>query len=190
LQLISLTKDGRNIHFLAQECSFQEWIIVFYKEDMLKESLVPGYPKATGEKTLATWCALLSGADLIQEQTPMDVDEKIFVMRPFVFACAKVGRHLGPANDSTILLMRRGTIAAFPCAKHIAMISHMHLRRKPCLMNDLDTVGSAVRHILLSACTCPFCACWSGNPLEWVSNRDPRPLPHHPILVRLLVSSA
>lgn len=57
---------------------------------MLKESLVPGYPKASGEKSLATWCALLSGADLIQEQTPMDVDEKIFVMRPFQFACAKV----------------------------------------------------------------------------------------------------
>lgn len=57
---------------------------------MLKDSLMPGYPRESGEKALATWCALLSGADLSSEQTPAEVDEKIFVMRPYVFACAKV----------------------------------------------------------------------------------------------------
>ena len=85
-----LIADGRNIHFLAKECSFQRWIVVYYREDLLKDSLNPGYPKETGEKSLGTWCALMSGADLSQEQTPTEVDEKIFVMRPFVFACAKV----------------------------------------------------------------------------------------------------
>ena len=63
---------------------------MYYREDLLKDSLNPGYPKETGEKSLGTWCALMSGADLSQEQTPTEVDEKIFVMRPFVFACAKV----------------------------------------------------------------------------------------------------
>ena len=135
---------------------------------MLKESLVPGYPKATGEKTLATWCALLSGADLIQEQTPMDVDEKIFVMRPFVFACAKVRRRLDSADDSMILPMHPGIIVAFRCAGQNAVIKPMRPHQKPCRISDSGTPGSVARRTLLSACTCPFCACWSVNPLEWV----------------------
>ncbi|ORY29530.1 hypothetical protein BCR39DRAFT_170415 [Naematelia encephala] len=81
--------DGKNIHFLAEECSFQPWIVVYYKDEMLKESLVPGYPPETGTKALSIWCALLSGTDLSAEQTPAEVDEKIFIMRPYVFACAK-----------------------------------------------------------------------------------------------------
>ena len=53
--------DGKNLTFLTHECAYQAWTVVFYKEDMLKSSLVPGYPKETGEKALAVWCALLSG---------------------------------------------------------------------------------------------------------------------------------
>jgi hypothetical protein len=94
--------DGRNVRFLADECHFQAFIVVHYKEDFLKDSLVPGYPVETGAKALAGWCALLSGSggsssnmltvDLAAEQTLEAIDEKIFIMRPYVFACAKVGR--------------------------------------------------------------------------------------------------
>lgn len=53
--------DGKNINFLAEQCHFQAWIVVYYKEDMLKDSLVPGYPQESGHKALGIWCALLSG---------------------------------------------------------------------------------------------------------------------------------
>ena len=53
--------DGKNIKFLAEQCAWKEWIAVYYREDMLKDSLVPGYPKETGAKALGIWCALLSG---------------------------------------------------------------------------------------------------------------------------------
>ncbi|KAK4685690.1 hypothetical protein P7C73_g4455, partial [Tremellales sp. Uapishka_1] len=89
LWFIITENDGRNIPFLAEECQFMEWIVVFYKEDMLKESLVAGYPRESGEKALVVWCAILSGSDWAAEQSPAEVDEKIFIMRPYVFACAK-----------------------------------------------------------------------------------------------------
>ena len=53
--------DGKNLPFLVQQCHFIAWSAVLFKEDMLKDSLIPGYPKETGEKALAIWCALLAG---------------------------------------------------------------------------------------------------------------------------------
>jgi hypothetical protein len=64
-------------------------MVLYYKDDMLQDSLVPGYPKDTGDKALGMWCSLLSGTDLSAVHTPADVDEKIFTLRPYVFACAK-----------------------------------------------------------------------------------------------------
>lgn len=87
-----LNLDGQNVPFLARECDFQRWIVVYYREDMLRDSLVPGYPKDTGDKALGIWCSLMSGTDVSAETTPAEVDEKIFVMRPYVFACAKVSQ--------------------------------------------------------------------------------------------------
>lgn len=55
-------EDGKNMTFLSDQCAFKAWMVVFYKEDMVKGSLVPGYPKEASEKALSIWCALLSGA--------------------------------------------------------------------------------------------------------------------------------
>jgi hypothetical protein len=84
-----LMVDGKNIWFLANVCQFQNWIILYFKDDTLQDSLVPGYPKDTGDKALGMWCSLLSGTDLSAIQSPADIDEKIFTLRPYVFACAK-----------------------------------------------------------------------------------------------------
>ena len=101
--------DGRNARFLATECRFQEWVLIYYRQDAVEDSILPGYPRETGTKALAVWICLLSGlgtsivntvrsyassSDIFKdgagEETPSEVDEKIFLMRPFVFACAKV----------------------------------------------------------------------------------------------------
>jgi hypothetical protein len=84
-----LMVDGKNIWFLANICQFQNWIILYFKDDTLQDSLVPGYPKDTGDKALGMWCSLLSGTDLSAIQSSADIDEKIFTLRPYVFACAK-----------------------------------------------------------------------------------------------------
>jgi hypothetical protein len=94
LQCRVLILDGRNLPFLARECRFEAWMVVYYNKNLLQTSLIAGYPQDTGEKAIAMWCSLLSGTDVSSEQTPAEVDEKIFVMRPYVFACAKVSRSI------------------------------------------------------------------------------------------------
>ncbi|WWC68735.1 uncharacterized protein I206_102669 [Kwoniella pini CBS 10737] len=88
--------DNKNIKFLHSQCDLRGFILAFYKENLLKESLVPGYPRDTGDKALAVWCCLLAGIDDLGEDTPADVDEKIFMLRPYVFACAKYDTHYAP----------------------------------------------------------------------------------------------
>lgn len=62
---------------------------MYYKDDVLQDSLLPGYPRDTGDKSLGLWCSLLSGTDNNMERSHAEVDEKIFLLRPYVFACAK-----------------------------------------------------------------------------------------------------
>ncbi|OCF58022.1 hypothetical protein L486_04049 [Kwoniella mangroviensis CBS 10435] len=88
--------DGENTRFLDTQCDLRGFILAFYKENLLKESLVPGYPRDTGDKALAVWCCLLAGIDDIGEDSPAEVDEKIFMLRPYVFACAKYDIHYAP----------------------------------------------------------------------------------------------
>ncbi|WVQ64805.1 uncharacterized protein L199_002974 [Kwoniella botswanensis] len=88
--------DGKNTRFLNTQCDLRGFVLAFYKENLLKESLVPGYPRDTGDKALAVWCCLLAGIDDIGEDTPAAVDEKIFMLRPYVFACAKYDIHYAP----------------------------------------------------------------------------------------------
>ncbi|WWC60195.1 uncharacterized protein I303_102760 [Kwoniella dejecticola CBS 10117] len=88
--------DNKNIKFLNTQCDLKGFVLAFYKENLLKESLVPGYPRDTGDKALAVWCCLLAGIDNLGEDTPAEVDEKIFMLRPYVFACAKYDTHYAP----------------------------------------------------------------------------------------------
>jgi hypothetical protein len=61
-----------------------------YNDDMIQtDAATPGYPEESGAKALGVWIALISGTDLVSEQSANQVDEKIFTLRPYVFACAK-----------------------------------------------------------------------------------------------------
>jgi hypothetical protein len=53
---------------------------------MLKDSLKSGYPRDTAEKSLGIWTAILSGSDLFAERTAQEIDDKIYMLRPYVFA--------------------------------------------------------------------------------------------------------
>lgn len=168
--VLKLMADGRNIQYLVKECAFETWIYVFYREDMLKDSLVPGYPRETGEKALATWCALISGADLSSETTPAEVDEKIFVMRPYVFACAKVSHRIFvKLIFSTTSPTLHGTIGVYPYATQTALTTNP---TSPCdpkqsHTNDSATPGGELHLISSLACTYPSSVCSNDNPGEW-----------------------
>ncbi|WVQ94536.1 hypothetical protein IAU59_001615 [Kwoniella sp. CBS 9459] len=81
--------DGKNIAWINRNFNLRACLTAYYRDNLLKESLVPGYPRETGDKALAAWCSLFAGMDDLGEESPSDVDEKIFMLRPYVFACAK-----------------------------------------------------------------------------------------------------
>jgi hypothetical protein len=53
---------------------------------MLKDSLKPGFPRESAVKALGVWLAILSGSDLFAERSAHEIDDKIYMLRPYVFA--------------------------------------------------------------------------------------------------------
>ncbi|OXG09832.1 hypothetical protein C367_07011 [Cryptococcus neoformans Ze90-1] len=88
--------DGRNLPFLLEQCNLRAALTTYYRDTLLKESLQPGYPTEDGEKALVAWTCIFAGIDTVGEDTPEEVDEKIFMLRPYVFACAKYDVSFAP----------------------------------------------------------------------------------------------
>ena len=112
--------DGKNAVFLSEHCDLKRWIATFHTVDAINSSRTPGYPVASPEKSLATWAGMLSGTSEFSDQwwpcthsrflvrlpancngTRTEIDERIFALRPYVFACAKVcGFEFSPTRTS------------------------------------------------------------------------------------------
>lgn len=98
------------------------------------DSLKVGYPKDTPAKALGIWLAMLSGSDLFAERTPAEVDEKIFLLRPYVFACFKYEMTYADWRHRRLPLCKTG------CTEHTSISSytatykrfgHSHRRAPP-----------------------------------------------------------
>lgn len=101
---------------------------------MLSDSLKTGYPLDTPVKALGIWLAMISGSDLYAERTPAEVDEKIFLLRPYVFACFRYDMTYAEWHHRRLPLCKTG------CTDHPAISSytaqynrfgHSHLRAPP-----------------------------------------------------------
>ncbi|EIW70963.1 hypothetical protein TREMEDRAFT_27348, partial [Tremella mesenterica DSM 1558] len=110
---------GNNLAFVLDLCQLQAWMRAHYHADMLADALVPGYPKETGSKALGIWCALLSGTDFPEDETPSEVDERIFIMRPYVFASAKYDITYAPWRHRKLPLCEPGCT----CTSHTPDVS-------------------------------------------------------------------
>ncbi|ORX36504.1 hypothetical protein BD324DRAFT_580977 [Kockovaella imperatae] len=88
--------DGKNARFLHKFCNFSQWARVFHREDAIKASMVPGLPVASVEKSLVSWSSLLAGIDPCEDGTEAEIDEKMFALRPYVFACAEYDIFIAP----------------------------------------------------------------------------------------------
>ncbi|KIR71562.1 hypothetical protein I310_04869 [Cryptococcus deuterogattii CA1014] len=88
--------DGKNLPFLLEQCNLRAAFTAYYRDTLLKESLLPGYPTEDGEKALVAWTCIFAGIDTVGEDTPEELDEKIFMLRPYVFACAKYDVSFAP----------------------------------------------------------------------------------------------
>jgi hypothetical protein len=82
--------DGRNVHFLKDHCLVGKYIQTLYNHEFVAHLLDPGYSKDTVLRALLVWIAVFAHTDVYAEEHAAAVDEKIFVIRPFVFAVHQV----------------------------------------------------------------------------------------------------
>lgn len=125
--------DEKNIIFLTEECHFHEWIICYYKDDMLKDSLKSGYPRDTAVKALGIWTALLSGSDLLSERSAAQIDDKIFMLRPYIFSPSYELTY-GPWEHRRLPLCDTGCTEHAPISHYAApykRFGHKHMRAPP-----------------------------------------------------------
>lgn len=113
---------------------FYRWILVNYKDDMLSDSLKAGYPRDTPVKALGIWLAMLSCSDLYAERTPAEVDEKIFLLRPYVFACFKYDMTYADWHHRKLPLCKAGCTDHPRISSYTAQYNrfgHAHRRAPP-----------------------------------------------------------
>lgn len=70
---------------------FKEVVKIFYREHMLEAALQPGYPTDSCEGAILTIISNRLGIDTELEETREQIDTKVFILLPYVFACHKVG---------------------------------------------------------------------------------------------------
>lgn len=126
--------DYRNLAFLTDECLFHKWILIEYNQNVLAASLKPGFPPVLPERSLACWITLLSTCDLFGERTPAEVDEKIFLFRPFVFGSTHFPFEYADWRYRKLPICPPQCKEHQPIAKHLAPYSrfgHSHMRAPP-----------------------------------------------------------
>lgn len=126
--------DQKNIKFLTERCNFQQWIMLYYSDDMLRDSLKKGLPIETAEKSLGILTACYSGADLFGEMSLAEIDEKIFMMRPYVFACFNYEMCYGPWQYKRLPLCKPDCKDHAPLPSHCShynRFGHSHMRAPP-----------------------------------------------------------
>lgn len=105
-----------------------------YNENVLAASLKPGFPEVNPTRSLACWITLLSTCDLFGERTPAEVDEKIFLFRPFVFGSAQFPFEYADWRYRKLPVCSPQCKEHQPIARHLAPYSrfgHSHMRAPP-----------------------------------------------------------
>ncbi|GAA5978046.1 hypothetical protein JCM10908_004209 [Rhodotorula pacifica] len=86
--LMLLENDGKNLPHLTDYARLHTYMRLFYDHSLLPEALKPGWPRQTAGRALGLWIGWLGGDDLSSE-TPIESDQRFFVLKPYVFAAHK-----------------------------------------------------------------------------------------------------
>ncbi|WVQ72764.1 hypothetical protein IAR50_002324 [Cryptococcus sp. DSM 104548] len=79
--------DGKNMPFLANHCQLKSVLELMYRDVVLPETARPGFPVETGAKGIMAWLLVLSHNDSFKEDVQEEVDQKMFILRPYAVAC-------------------------------------------------------------------------------------------------------
>jgi hypothetical protein len=82
--------DSKNFIVLESLAKFKQVVLIFYREYMLEAALKPGYPLDTSEGAILTIISNRLGIDREMEETREQIETKVFILLPYVFAAHKV----------------------------------------------------------------------------------------------------
>jgi len=89
---VSSFPDHKNFIVLESLAKFREVVKIFYREHMLEAALQAGYPTDSSEGAILTIISNRLGIDTEMEETREQIETKVFITLPYVFACHKVSR--------------------------------------------------------------------------------------------------
>ncbi|TYJ57024.1 hypothetical protein B9479_002303 [Cryptococcus floricola] len=78
--------DGKNMLFLVHHCHLKGALELMYRDIVLPETARPGFPVETGAKGIMAWLLVLSHFDSFKEDDQEEVDQKMFILRPYSVA--------------------------------------------------------------------------------------------------------
>lgn len=94
--LMVTENDGQNIQQLRW-ARIEEYLKLFRSQDLLEEAIRSGYPPNTTARALALHIDyMLSSPSKLASESRDESDEKLFVLRPFVFAAHRYDAFLAP----------------------------------------------------------------------------------------------
>ncbi|KDN44682.1 hypothetical protein K437DRAFT_247637 [Tilletiaria anomala UBC 951] len=94
--LMMLENDGKN-RYQLRWASIDRYLHMHYEQEMLGSIIKPGYPPDSVDRALSLHLHyLVFGDKELSQETPQDSEERMFVLRPYVFAAHKFNPYLAP----------------------------------------------------------------------------------------------
>ncbi|WVW78827.1 hypothetical protein I302_100789 [Kwoniella bestiolae CBS 10118] len=97
--LMLIENDGKNIEHLVgpkATVNLPSFLELYHEQHFLAAAVEPGYPAETVGRSLAMWIAWLVGGSGPPDETPEQREERMFVLRPYVFAAQQYPLYFAP----------------------------------------------------------------------------------------------
>ncbi|WVF70166.1 hypothetical protein IAT40_004954 [Kwoniella sp. CBS 6097] len=94
-----IENDGKNTEYLVGPKAIAHlptFLDLYHEQHLLSAAVEPGYPSETVGRSLAMWIAWLVGGAGPADETPEQREERMFVLRPYVFAAQQYQLYFAP----------------------------------------------------------------------------------------------
>lgn len=104
--MMMLENDGQNLKSL-EWADIHQYLQLHHTQEMLESAIEPGYPPDSEDRALAVHIYyLITDPARLAQETKDDAEERLFVLRPFVFASHKFESFFAPWTLKTLPIQR------------------------------------------------------------------------------------
>ncbi|WVQ83872.1 hypothetical protein IAT38_006016 [Cryptococcus sp. DSM 104549] len=99
LYFMLVENDGKNTDLLLGPNAvvhLPTFLDLYHQQHLLAAAVEPGYPAETVGRSLAMWIAWLVGGSGSEDETSEQREERMFVLRPYVFAAPRYDAYFAP----------------------------------------------------------------------------------------------